>query len=541
MRIVILIRAPYHCGLPRENLLYSVRRPRETRRTNNGSIHKVDFMCGFIDRPRFAAVSLIWCCLISADARAADQLEWLTNLDAAKQTAAASGKDLFIVFTGSNWCGHCMTLDREDLNTNEFAAVAGDFVLVRLDYLADADNNKVPERLPQEKPAPHPTWKSEYEIPGFPTVYLADPSGRPYAMTGDVDLDAKHFAEHVRELKKTHSIRDAAFAKAEKLTGIERAKAIAPALDALERAFADGKEDYESSNAKPVVKWYREQIDAVIRLDADNEAGLRGRVTDLLNRAALRNEDDTFYDKQRKLGRDKEALDEALRRLDKRIAETKSTAIRNRARRARLVNLEWAKRYDEGLAYARELAADSSYSPDDRRFFREHVAWFLHWLKKDDEALAVYDELIAEAKENPHRVADYLDDKASLILVPAKRYAEALDCCERATKLEKPDTLEWEMIQGRRLTILMSLDRLEEACRICKSLIDSKTAAADDVAWRLAMLAELFDKRSLHKESLDAAARAQQVLKDSASSIDEAAAARVREKLTELSASSKGS
>ncbi|HKD37266.1 MAG TPA: thioredoxin family protein, partial [Pirellulales bacterium] len=72
------------------------------------------------------------------DARAADRLDWLTNLDTAKQTAAASGKDLFIVFTGSNWCGHCMTLDREDLNTDEFAAVAGDFVLVRLDYLADA-------------------------------------------------------------------------------------------------------------------------------------------------------------------------------------------------------------------------------------------------------------------------------------------------------------------------------------------------------------------------------------------------------------------
>jgi hypothetical protein len=45
-----------------------------------------------------------------------------------------------------------------------------------------------------------------------------------------------------------------------------------------------------------VAKWYRGQIDTVVRLDPNNKAGLRDRFTDLLNRAALRNEDDAFYD-----------------------------------------------------------------------------------------------------------------------------------------------------------------------------------------------------------------------------------------------------
>lgn len=376
-----------------------------------------------IRKTRFALVALICSCFCSEHAIAADRLHWLINLDTAKQVAGASGKDLFIVFTGSNWCGHCMTLDREDLNTDEFASVAGDFVLVRLDYRPDAESNKVPDRLPEEQPAPHLSWKDEYEIRGFPTVYLADPSGRPYGMTSDMDLDAKHFAEHVRDLTKTHAIRDAAFAKAEKLEGVERAKAIAVGLDALEKAFADGKEDWESSNASAVAKWYRDRIDAVIRLDADNKAGLRDPFTDFLNRAATRDENETFFEAQRKLGRGKKGLDESLRLFDKRIAEAKSTAIRNVARRARLTTLEWADRNKEALAFARELAADQSYSADDRRFFRERLPYNLHHLKRDDEALAIYDELIAEAKDNPHRTAEYLDEKVSMILVPAKRYA----------------------------------------------------------------------------------------------------------------------
>lgn len=493
-------------------------------------IHKA-VMRQYVNKTDLAFVALFCCCLCSMDAVAADRVEWLPNLDTAKQAAMANGKDLFIVFTGSNWCGHCMTLDREDLNTDEFASVASGFVLVRLDYRADADN-KVPERLPEEQPAPHTTWKEDYDIPGFPTVYLADPSGRPYAMTGDMSLDAKHFAEHVRDLKKTHAIRDTAFAKAKKVDGIERAKAIATGLDALEKAFADKKEGWESSNAKHVAKWYREQIDAVIRFDADNNVGLHDRFTDLLDRAALRNEDDAFYDKLRKLGRDKKNLDEALRLLDKRIAESKSVAIRNRARHARLINLEWADRNQEALAYARELAADKSFSSEDRRFFRERLPYNLHRLKRDDEALAIYDELISEAKDNPHRMADYLTEEVAVILFPAKRFAKAFDCCEQAIKLEPPDTLEWEGIQWWRVRVLTELGRTDEACAASKSLVESKNMAAEDRAWGLATLADLLEKRGLHDDAMSAKGRARQILDRDGESLDAATASRIKEHLS---------
>ena len=58
-----------------------------------------------------------------------------------------------------------------------------------------------------------------------------------------------------------------------------------------------------------------------------------------------------------------------------------------------MISLEWASRNEEALAAARELAADESYSAEDRRFFRTRIAYDLGRIHRDDEALATYDEL----------------------------------------------------------------------------------------------------------------------------------------------------
>jgi len=42
---------------------------------------------------------------------------WLTDLDAAKKQAAAEKKDILIDFTGSDWCGWCIKLDKEVFST----------------------------------------------------------------------------------------------------------------------------------------------------------------------------------------------------------------------------------------------------------------------------------------------------------------------------------------------------------------------------------------------------------------------------------------
>ena len=60
--------------------------------------------------------------------------EWLTDLEAAKRQAAAEGKDLFIYFSGSDWCPWCLLLKRTVFDRPAFARYAArNFVLLQLD------------------------------------------------------------------------------------------------------------------------------------------------------------------------------------------------------------------------------------------------------------------------------------------------------------------------------------------------------------------------------------------------------------------------
>ena len=46
--------------------------------------------------------------LMAAPTQASE--EWLTNYDEALAESTRSGKPVFVLFTGSDWCPHCRTL-----------------------------------------------------------------------------------------------------------------------------------------------------------------------------------------------------------------------------------------------------------------------------------------------------------------------------------------------------------------------------------------------------------------------------------------------
>jgi protein disulfide-isomerase len=469
-----------------------------------------------------------------AAAQAAESVEWLTDLEKAKQVAAKNGKDLLIVFTGSTWCDWCMELEREVFATDEFAPAAKDFVLVRLDYLPGEDN-QLPDRLPQEAPAPHVAWKVAYDIKGFPTVFLADATGRPYAVTGSSDKGPKEYLEHLSALRKIHAQRDAGFGEAEKLKGIEQAKALAGALKALEGGFPDSTEELASD---PMRRFYHDEIATVIRLDADNGAGLRAHFDDLLHKEERLADEEVFDNLVRKADKEHKGTDEAMRLLDKRIAETDSPLLRNRARSARLIELEWAERHEEALPYARQLAADQSYSLNDRRWLRTRVAYNLWRLHRDDEAIAVDDQLITEAKDDPRQAFRYLRDKATIFRF-ADRYSDALETWNVAIKLVKPGTVDWESAQSWRATLLEKLGR-DDACAEYKVLIASKVITPVDRAFYLAEMARILEKNGSHAAALDAAAQAQQILKGEVKSADghAASAAQVQSQIDKITGAS---
>ncbi|MFV8362830.1 thioredoxin family protein [Flavobacterium sp. ZT3P35] len=98
----------------------------------------------------------------------AQELVWETNVTKAMAISNETKKPLLLFFTGSDWCGWCIRLQKEVLKTPEFATWAKEnVVLVELDY---------PSRAPQtpEIKKQNEELQMAFGIQGFPTIILAN-------------------------------------------------------------------------------------------------------------------------------------------------------------------------------------------------------------------------------------------------------------------------------------------------------------------------------------------------------------------------------
>jgi protein disulfide-isomerase len=110
-------------------------------------------------------------CLAVLGGRAAD-LAWLTNLEKAQERAKADKKAVLINFTGSDWCGFCIKLDKDVFATKDFADYAQDnLVLVKADFPRKT-------QLPDDLKKANAKLKDRYEVKGFPTLVMVDGDGR---------------------------------------------------------------------------------------------------------------------------------------------------------------------------------------------------------------------------------------------------------------------------------------------------------------------------------------------------------------------------
>lgn len=107
-----------------------------------------------------------------------DSLLWMDNFEAAKALAKKEGKDLFIEFTGSDWCKPCILFSKDVLSQPSFIdALTETFIFVILDF-------------PQEKVLPlaiqeqNDRLSKVYAIKGYPTVIFANADGQAYARAG---------------------------------------------------------------------------------------------------------------------------------------------------------------------------------------------------------------------------------------------------------------------------------------------------------------------------------------------------------------------
>ena len=97
--------------------------------------------------------------------------EWMTDLEAAKAKAAAENKAVLIDFTGSDWCGWCIRLRKQVLDTPAFESYAKDkFVLLEVDL---PRNPKFDATLR----ARNEQISRQYRVEGFPTILVITPQG----------------------------------------------------------------------------------------------------------------------------------------------------------------------------------------------------------------------------------------------------------------------------------------------------------------------------------------------------------------------------
>ena len=97
---------------------------------------------------------------------------WIEDFEAAKKEAAASGKYILLAFSGSDWCGWCMKLEKEVFSQNEFVRGAQkSFVLTMIDNPRDTSIlSKVAERQNKE-------LTQKFEVRGYPSAVLCDAEG----------------------------------------------------------------------------------------------------------------------------------------------------------------------------------------------------------------------------------------------------------------------------------------------------------------------------------------------------------------------------
>jgi thioredoxin-related protein len=152
---------------------------------------------------------------------------WMNDWEAAKKLAAEQKKDLLIDFTGSDWCGWCKKLDKEVFSEEAFKAAAKDkYVLVALDFPQQKE-------LPEAEKEQNAKLQAEFAVEGFPTIFLADAQGRPFAKTGYQPGGAESYVKHLSEIGAAKDKRDQAMADAAKAEGLDKAKALKAALDSL--------------------------------------------------------------------------------------------------------------------------------------------------------------------------------------------------------------------------------------------------------------------------------------------------------------------
>jgi thioredoxin-related protein len=122
--------------------------------------------------------------------------DWMTDLPKAQAQAKAENKMVLIDFTGSDWCGWCIKLDKEVFSTPEFKKYAKDnLVLVEIDFPRRKEQSAETKKANAE-------LAKKYKVRGYPTIIVLDGEGKQIGELGYMAGGPKVFTAELDKLKK---------------------------------------------------------------------------------------------------------------------------------------------------------------------------------------------------------------------------------------------------------------------------------------------------------------------------------------------------
>jgi thioredoxin-related protein len=136
-------------------------------------------------------------CVVLAGSVQADP-SWQTDYKRAQEEAKSNKKLLLVDFTGSDWCGYCIRLNREILSKPQFKDYANkNLVLLEIDF---------PRAKPQSATLREQNVRlaQEYQIEGFPTIVILNGDGRKvWRYDGYFPDGADAFIAELEKLRKS--------------------------------------------------------------------------------------------------------------------------------------------------------------------------------------------------------------------------------------------------------------------------------------------------------------------------------------------------
>jgi thioredoxin-related protein len=124
---------------------------------------------------------------------------WNTNFEEAKAKAEKENKNILLVFSGSDWCGPCIKLDKVVWQSPEFQAEADKSWVI---YKADFPKKKANQLSPELTESNNKLAEKYNKNGSFPLVLLLDKKGKIIGMTGFKNVSAPDYIKLIHSFEK---------------------------------------------------------------------------------------------------------------------------------------------------------------------------------------------------------------------------------------------------------------------------------------------------------------------------------------------------